>query len=327
MTRPRFEEPSRAIQLVADLVRDGYSSGDLEDLARRHPEWLRTHHRALIDAGVLYPSFLFTAASEDTVDALIRLVDDGQAGRELGSVLGALAWTRTTAAVDAFGRWRQSPPPGTDQLPVPVADYAHDGGWELDAAGRRRPLATDVAFALEPSRSSAPETKERCPWCNLGLVELLNVDLSSPPLTVLGLAEAGPVGVVTCIRCGLFTTVLTEYDAAGSVRWARENTRPSFIGRDGDGWEVPAEHRLLQPGSERANQYLGSAWDDEGSTVGGLPDWIQDAEYPVCPRCDRSMFFLAMVTGTALWNESAEGCYYIFIDTACSVTAASYQQS
>lgn len=71
-----------------------------------------------------------------------------------------------------------------------------------------------------------------------------------------------------------------------------------------------------------------TAWNLGGSTLGGLPDWIQDAHYPTCPRCEKTMYFLAMLTGDDLWGESAEGCDYVFFcASGCGTTAVVYQQS
>ncbi|WKL00013.1 hypothetical protein Q0F98_22495 [Paenibacillus amylolyticus] len=62
------------------------------------------------------------------------------------------------------------------------------------------------------------------------------------------------------------------------------------------------------------------------SQFGGHPGWVQDAEYPPCPRCSAKMKAVAQLD----WGEVekyGEGMYYMFICEPCQMTAVSYQQS
>ncbi|XVU25466.1 hypothetical protein ACQPZJ_51270 [Actinoplanes sp. CA-054009] len=173
------------------------------------------------------------------------------------------------------------------------------------AEGPNLPLSAVSGGAL--SRS--------CGWCGMALWRLLDVDG--------GLLDAGDgrVVVATCVRCGSYATYFTE---AGE--FALENERPGFLGLDEDGWELP-DGAPLAVGAARPTPWAGNAWHAGGSTVGGFPDWIQDAEFPSCPRCARTMPYVGMVNGGDLWVDFGEGCFYLFHDAACGLSAAVYQQS
>jgi hypothetical protein len=188
------------------------------------------------------------------------------------------------------------------------------GGWELDDGGGIRHLTSPIAYAIgrgDGTGISGGALKESCDWCGMALWRVLDFE---------GLVAG------TCIRCGCYTTVFTDQDPDGAVRWADENSRPQFLGHDGGIWELPDDLQL-HIDAARPTPYAGSAWDAGGSTFGGLPDWIQDPEYPTCPRCDKTMMYRAMITGADMWDGSAEGCLYVFADTDCRLSAVVYQQS
>jgi hypothetical protein len=62
------------------------------------------------------------------------------------------------------------------------------------------------------------------------------------------------------------------------------------------------------------------------SQLGGLPSWIQNPDFPVCPRCDTMMCFLGQVDSG---NEFPgwEGMLYAFLDLECGIAATCYQQT
>jgi hypothetical protein len=39
------------------------------------------------------------------------------------------------------------------------------------------------------------------------------------------------------------------------------------------------------------------------------------------------MPFVGMITGGDLWTDYSEGCFYLFHDSACGLSAVVYQQS
>jgi hypothetical protein len=233
--------------------------------------------------------------------------------------------------VAAIRRWDEQRPAWTRGMYWPVRRYAHIGGWELKTAGRVRSLNSPVAFALVDADTTGAAVSggalgQRCGFCGLPPWRLLDVDLADPGLAELVLADAGRVTVATCVRCGCYTTLYVESGPDGTCRWATDNQRPDFLGREGGTWDLPTAAGL-GVGPRRPTPFAGNAWSRGGSTLGGTPDWIQDADYPCCPRCRRTMEYLAMITGDDLWGGPAEGCHYLFLDAACRLTATVYQQT
>lgn len=72
---------------------------------------------------------------------------------------------------------------------------------------------------------------------------------------------------------------------------------------------------------EPVSKYHCSEW--EGSAVGGVPQYIDDAAYAVCPECGKRMRHLAQ-----LGEEYTQyGTIYAQICTDCRIIATRYQQS
>ncbi len=72
--------------------------------------------------------------------------------------------------------------------------------------------------------------------------------------------------------------------ATGSSRWAEENQRHAFCGHDNDTWDLPTTPGL-RIGGQRPTAAADSAWSSGGSTLGGIPDWIDDrTRSPPAPR-------------------------------------------
>ena len=62
-----------------------------------------------------------------------------------------------------------------------------------------------------------------------------------------------------------------------------------------------------------------------GSTLGGRPDWIQDAEHADCPGCGQLMDYVGLIGGADL-DDYGEGAYYLHLHQPCGFAAVNYQQ-
>lgn len=325
-------DAQRLAKAIAQLCA-GDDSGEayVEAAARATPEALRPFHDQLIDAEAwLWPwTPLWAAATEETAARLVELVDAGAAMSERW--LCALGVSRTRVAAAALARWTVTPPAVAAQLYIPIAQYAHEGGWELDGKAIR-PLTSIAAYALSPTDAQCPAAGstpagEHCPWCGLELVRRLDLNLDDPRLAELDLAGHGRVVALTCNGCGCYTDIFSEYRQDGTAAWSPHNERPNYL--------PVARYQEIDPptgrlglGPRRTSSVAGIAWRTGGSTLGGVPDWIQDSHYPTCPGCQTTMYFLAMLTGDDVWGESAEGCDYVFFCArGCGLTAVVYQQS
>ena len=90
-----------------------------------------------------------------------------------------------------------------------------------------------------------------------------------------------------------------------------------------------ATHRLALGAKRRTPfEVVGRFMLDETgiSQLGGHPEWIQDASYPLCPSCRRHMPYIGQVSWWE-FDELAEGSAYAFLCLPCGKAATIYQQT
>ena len=308
----------------------------LTNLACFQPGSLVPFHDQFIEKGLFYPGLIFHEASEQTTEKLVALIDSSPDQLLLNHLLTCVAWAGNQAAQKAFARWKAETPVWVSDLHVPPEAYAAVAGWELTAAGTRRDLFTRTAFPLV-APGTAPDvlgvtvgtpSKQTCPWCSRRLVSVLDIDPDSQALKSLKW-QSGPFQVLTCDVCCCFGTVFSQKSAAGDQQWHPANSRPDYLPNDAAEWDPVPEHALVLSGETR--HFMTSAnWlivaGVSFSQVGGLPTWVQDAEYPPCPDCSATMQFIGQVSNED-YDSFREGIYYCFVCFDCGVTATSYQQS
>src|SRR5262249_48292730 len=136
--------------------------------------------------------------------------------------------------------------------------------------------------------------EETCGWCGARLVDLLRFQDIEPIFPAQG---AGPVRVLTCHTCTCFGTVFIKCGPNGQATWHARNERPSYLPDSSDLPAFPATPLVM---ATITRHFLAAAdWVLPGvafSQVGGLPTWIQDAAYPVCPGCDETMPFVGQIS-------------------------------
>lgn len=297
---------------------------ELADLAAAGPAAVAPYLLRLLDAGALWRAeVLYRGADEDFQREVVARIDSGADQRP--AMLGyLLAQTRGRVVEEAFRRWTQAPPPGDfDPLQRGAAALARDGGWEPTADGVRE-LCGSSAYRLVPG-PGGDRPEGTCPWCASPLWTALDVDTADAKAGV-ALAHTGWSGrlrIVTCHFCTCFGTTYAEVTEDGDARWSARNVRPDFLPA-----VRPEEPPLVgfAPGERRPTPYLSSAWNREGSTLGGCPDWIQGPAYRDCPNCDRAMDYVGLIGGADL-HEYGEGAYYLFLHAPCGLAAVEYQQS
>lgn len=295
---------------------------ELTEIAGSDPERLRPYLGRLLDAGVLWPGTMYRAADADVVSRVVALVDSGERADTLGHLLLVLAYSRHPLAYDAMRRWIDRPPAGADALHVGMAEYAQEGGWTIDPDGSRRDVCGELAFEWHLRPAEAPGFNPECPWCSSPLWTAADLDGTEP-----GLAHTGWTGQLrfrTCHFCACYDTLFSQVTPDGGSTWWAGNTRPSYL----QVGSVPEEPPTLLPvvGPARDNPFQASAWSRGGSTLGGHPQWIQDAEHPACPGCGLIMDYVGLIGG-ADFDDYGEGAYYLHVHAACGFTAINYQQS
>lgn len=286
---------------------------------------------AFATQGLLLPSWLYLGASPSATRHLLNLLDQPASSLPLNGILLALAWAGDELVRDQFRTWRESPPPWRSELYVAPYDYAVEAGWELAPEGGRRELYHQTCYELVPVDEpeltpsthvvavSTP-TEVVCGWCGRNLVALLDVDLRDPRSAFLvdesdstTTMHGTRLRLAHCLWCSAYATLYTDVDLHGGVAWSAANeAMPRILEQVGMGAEdelpPPAPRRLvLGPKRRTPFEAVGRFMVDETgiSQLGGHPEWIQDAEYPLCPDCQRRMICIGQVSWEDL--EDAEG--------------------
>ncbi|MGI5238249.1 hypothetical protein [Dactylosporangium sp. CA-139066] len=305
------------------------AGGDDEDaieelvaIADSEPGRLGQYHARMLQLDVLWPGKLYRGAGEGVVSDVIAQVEAGQELGRLNHLLLVLAHSGHPLAEGALRRWAEAPAPGFEALHVGPLAYAREGGWSVDADGRRRELCAGVAYEWL-IRDAAPRAdRPGCPWCRSPLWRAAELDAGETD-ALRHTGWSGRLTVETCAFCSCYTTLYSRVQPDGGAAWWDGNARPDYLG-DGEAEEPP--NRVAVAGPRRPGPYQASAWGTGGSTLGGHPDWIQDAEHPDCPECGRAMDYVGLIGGADL-DEYGEGAYYIHLHAPCGFAAVNYQQS
>ncbi|MET0492108.1 MAG: hypothetical protein ABW000_03160 [Actinoplanes sp.] len=320
--------------MIEELVRraaadDEEAAEALETIADSEPERLTPHQGLMVDLDLLWPSKLFRVADAEAIRRIVEQVDGGLRPDQLGLNyrLLALAHSGHPLAEQALRRWETQPPPGADKLHVGPLSYAEEGGWTVDADGTRRELCGDIAYQLVLRETPGAADDARCPWCASPLWTVADLDTAEPAVAA-ALAHAGWSGrlvIKTCHLCSCHATLFSQVTPDGGTDWWAGNTRPGYYSPPADDPEDPPA-RLPVVGPAHPGPFQASAWGHGGSTLGGRPDWIQDAEHPGCPGCGRQMSYLGLIGGADL-DDYGEGAYYLHLHQPCGYAAVNYQQS
>ncbi|MDQ3723497.1 MAG: hypothetical protein M3376_10625 [Actinomycetota bacterium] len=298
------------------------------------PGALRGLHARLLDLDILsrfaYPYVLqhgviFRGGDSDTRDRLSALAAEAPDERVGDHALSSLAWVDDDEVPRLFLRFHEDRPPWASQW-FSAPWYALRAGWALLRNGQGQPLLlTSDCRRLERGVETASpvevifRVEQECGGCAGPLSVLLDLDLGDEQLTFLGLS-GDRLRVLTCERCVCFGTVYAAVDLGGSAKWMEESVKPE----DPPEWAYEPE-RQLGLGLERRTPFEAHAFANHMSQVGGQAGWIQNPDYPQCPRCQRLMPSVAQVDLSEF--ELGEGMIYAFFDPDCGIVATLFQQS
>jgi hypothetical protein len=305
-------------------------------LAERLPElWELAPNRRSYSA--MWPWRTAPAGERERLAGLVRDEDD-RAAR-------ALCETRRPATVEAI-----DPPPSADLLaevgfvrgPDGLSRLASDACFHVvwpsgvldariaEAPPHLRPHHPTWAPPAgdPPARARAyGAAKRRCGACDGQLCRLLEWDAPPP-----GLGLAGHLELATCLSC------LGWEPAHGVMCFAHDDdgfAEPLPAPAPADPIEPFAlltEHEVtLAPAPAR---WVMQDWGTSNSCenlnrVGGEPTWIQNAAYPPCPGCDRTMRALAQLDSDPPsdegWLWGSGGIAYVSWCDGCRISAVQWQ--
>jgi hypothetical protein len=313
--------------LISRAAAEGLSAiEELSAIADTDPQRLTPHQGLMLDLNVLSPPKLYRAADADVVGRVIEQVDSGRTPDRLNHLLLILAHSAHPLAERAMRRWATQPPAGADELYVGPLSYAHEGGWTVGPDGSRRDLCGDTAYRWLMRETSRRADHPNCPWCASPLWTAAELDTAEPAIGA-ALAHTGWSGrllIETCHFCAYYATLYSQVTPSGTATWWTGNTRPNYLPDAAEPENPPALLPVLGPA--RPSPYQASAWNLGGSTLGGRPDWIQDAAHADCPGCGQPMDYVGLIGGADL-DDLGEGAYYLHLHQPCGFTAVNYQQS
>jgi hypothetical protein len=245
----------------------------------------------LIRIGALRPEFVFHRAAPKIRDLLTQHLARvaGQDSLLTDRILCALAWVGDERVVGLFAGWRAKPPQWATALHILPQQYSLQAGWELSPDSQRRNLYHEICYPLV--RSDAPVTPS--PVAILTETSLLELDGTSAALAFLGCARQ--IVVPICDK-----NLVDE-------RMPRRTLVPAVAPRSP--WHAAIDTLPTQH-----------------SQIGGHPAWIQDADYPTCNECRRTMRCIGQVACEDV-AAGREGIFYAFLCADCATTASTYQQT
>ena len=291
----------------------------------------------LIEQSIFRPGWLYFGATEATAKHLLQLVNATDHAQNRNNLLLSLAWVGGEHVQAQFQEWRATPPPWRSELFIAPEEYAVEAGWECTLNGERRDLYHHTSIELVP-----PAQQEQavigitvldaiCHWCQRPLITLFQIDLSNPRCRFLDPTGTGKLlRIATCSWC--YETIFTEVTLTGGVWWSPMNGKKAAISHQASDIEelVLDLTQTLVLGADRKTPFesLGKLrLSEKGiSQLGGHPEWVNDAIYPVCPRCQQRMMFIGQVAGDD-WFVLGEGIFYAFFCSSCNIATTDYQQT
>lgn len=235
---------------------------------------------------------------------------------------------RVALASEVFWPWRKS-------LYVDPSSYAQIGGWTFDKEGQKIQLNFDTCYPMV-KRTAGEKSPVRigraredtCPHCGGRMVDMLVLDGRDERLKFLGLD--GILTATCCPNCVGFLKgpAFNSFTLDGGVE-----VFPSelFDGAEKtDCYVSPEDYKALTEnpfvlGEAPVPLFYGAACQDV-NTIGGFANWVQDAEYTICPHCGKPMKYLAQIQWDTVF-DCAEGTLYVEFCPDCQIVSMQHQQT
>lgn len=246
-----------------------------------------------------------------------------------GGLLLKLSWQGGDAAISAFKTLIAEPKEWVERLHVDVETYTNAGGWCFNEKGEKESLIFDTCYPIwqvnndvESPVTIGTVTKNICPHCKSKLVDIFRADCTDPRLHFLGID--GVVTATICINCSLYTMTSSHYELDGRselLEFEPFNLEHIYLCTDYEAYENC--HAVL---GDTPVPLFYSHPNEDASTIGGFPDWIQDFNYPKCPKCGKQMKFLSQIRWDTI-EQYSEGTLFLTICKDCQIITAEHQQT
>lgn len=280
------------------------------------------------EKNIFYPPTLFRNASEEIQNKLIDLILNPDC-KNANHILNCLAVIGNEKVREAFYKLEKSPLPWRKKLHVNPSFYAELGGWSFDNNGKRIELNYKECYSIikEERQDNAikiGEIKtENCSVCSCQTVNILTLNGNDERLYFLGLN--GTITIPICPNCATMcekTIIRYKIDGESTFEIIEPFEEKNFISKE-DLKKLTTNNLKL---SKTKKPVYFSCGNDDVSTIGGNPEWVQDWQYESCPDCEKKMKLLSAISWDQVLDGS-EGILYIEICTDCSIAIAFHQQT
>ncbi|MDY3319884.1 hypothetical protein PG637_10780 [Riemerella anatipestifer] len=277
---------------------------------------------------IFYPPTLYRNATEEIQNKLIELILQSDC-KEANHILCCLAVIGSEKVREIFYELEQNPLPWQKNLRVNPSFYAELGGWTFDDNGKRIELNYKECYSItneerEDNAIKIGEAKsENCTVCKCQTVNILTLNGNDERLSFLGLN--GTIKIPICPNCASMcekTIVRYQLDGESSFEIVEPFVEENYV--------LEEDFKKLTTNNLRLSQtpkpvYF-SCGNDDVSTIGGNPEWVQDWQYESCPDCQKKMKLLSAISWDQVLDGS-EGTLYIEICTDCSIVVTFHQQT
>lgn len=280
---------------------------------------------ALAARQFFWPPSVYRGGTEAAADSLCKFLDVRN-GSAMTDVVFALAWFRTPSVMSNFMHWIIQMPGWTSPLRWKISDIPRFAGWEVGPTGKLRELIHHTCYPLvafgdseSTEVSCRVETDKPCSACGKSLSWLFDFGSVLPPFWAKTYGNA-PQRILFCSRCSIFAPFYSTYDQEGDA---------SFLHADNAHLEPleerPAQRRFINYSPLPTFALTKAFVIDDATSIGGIPSWLQNPDYPKCIKCGESMRFIAQFDCGSLPHE--EGMFYAFYCEGCRVTVVNFQQT
>ncbi|WP_297896320.1 cytochrome C [uncultured Campylobacter sp.] len=171
--------------------------------------------------------------------------------------------------------------------------------------------------ADEPVRIGRP-TGQKCEFCGCEMLDMLRLKATDPRLAFLNLKHDAIFRCCpTCVGSVMYFCKCGA-DGEPQMRCEGEGMEKSYFSQEDFARLSGMKFKL---GGEVSPFY--GCFSELDVTVGGYPQWVQDAEYLSCPSCGGTMKHLAQISFGEL--VQGEGVIYVQICEKCEVLGGCFQ--
>ena len=171
--------------------------------------------------------------------------------------------------------------------------------------------------ADEPVQIGEP-TGQKCEFCGCEMLNMLRLKADEPRLAFLNLKHDAIFRC--CPTCIGSVVYFCKRGADGELElsYKGEGFTESYFSQEDMARLCDMKFKL---GSEVSPFY--GCFGELDATVGGYPQWVQDAEYLACPSCGGTMKHLAQIPFGEMIE--GEGVIYVQICEKCEVLGGCFQ--